>query len=84
MTLEILKALPHVTGVKQVTKAVSKGKSTCVFVACDADDYVTRPLKDLCGEAGVELVETATMAELGKACSIEVGSAAAAALAEKS
>lgn len=84
MTLETLKALPHVTGVKQVTKAVSKGTAICVFVACDADDYVIRPLKDLCGKAGVELVETATMAELGKTCAIEVGSAAAAALAEKS
>ena len=82
MTLETLAAMPHVTGVKQVTKAVSKGKASCVFVANDADDRVTRSLKELCTENGVELVDTATMAELGKACSIEVGSAAAAALQE--
>ena len=82
MTLETLAATPHVTGVKQVTKAVSKGKAVCVFVASDADGRVTRSLKELCAEVGVELVETATMEELGKACSIEVGSAAAAALKE--
>ena len=82
MTLETLAKLPHVTGVKQVAKAVNKGKAVCVFVACDADGHVTESLKELCGESGVELVENATMAELGKACSIEVGSAAAAALSE--
>ena len=82
MTLETLAAMPHVTGVKQVTKAVSKGRATCVFVASDADDRVTRSLIEVCVENGVELVDTATMAELGKACSIDVGSAAAAALNE--
>ena len=83
MTLETLAETPHVTGVKQVTKAVNKGRAMCVFVANDADDHVTRSLRELCAEHGVELVGTATMAELGKACSIEVGSAAAAALSEK-
>ena len=82
MTLETLAAMPHVTGVKQVTKAVGKGKAVCVFVANDADERVIRSLKELCIGNGVELVESATMAELGKACSIEVGSAAAAALHE--
>ena len=82
MTLETLAKTPHVTGVKQVTKAVSKGKASCVFVANDADDRVTRSLRELCAGSGVELVDTATMAELGKACSIDVGSAAAAALNE--
>ena len=82
MTLETLAAMPHVTGVKQVTKAVNKGKASCVFVASDADGRVTRSLKELCADVGVELVESATMAELGRACSIEVGSAAAAALNE--
>ena len=82
MILETLKALPHVTGVKQVTKAVNKGKAACVFIAGDADGRVTQPLKELCKQTNVELIETATMAEIGKACSIEVGSAAAAALSD--
>ena len=82
MTLETLAKLPHVTGTKQVAKAVSKGRAVCVFVASDADGRVTQPLKKLCDETGIELVETATMAELGRACSIDVASAAAAALAE--
>lgn len=82
MTLETLAAMPHITGVKQVTKAVGRGRAACVFVANDADDRVTRPLRELCVKNGVELVDSATMAELGKACSIDVGSAAAAALSE--
>lgn len=82
MTLETLKMSPHVTGVKQVTKAVNKRKASCVFIASDADDRVTRPLRELCAQNGVALVDALTMAEIGQACSIEVGSAAAAALSE--
>ena len=64
MTLETLAAMPHVTGVKQVTKAVNRGQAACVFLACDADDRVTKPLASLCEEVGISLVRTATMAEL--------------------
>ncbi len=82
MTLETLKALPHVTGVKQVMKAVNKKKASCVFLAVDADARVTRPLREACAEVGIELVDTVTMEDLGRACSIDVGAAAAAALSE--
>ncbi len=80
MTLDQLTALPHVTGIKQVTKAVSKGNAQAVFLADNADSRVTDPLRALCREKGVEVVDTATMAELGDACAIEVGAAAAAVL----
>ena len=80
MTLESLKNAPHVTGLKQVSKIVGKGDAKCVFVAVDADVRVTKPLKALCEEKGVPVNDTATMAEIGKACTIEVGAAAAALL----
>ncbi len=80
MRLEALTGRHHVTGSKQVTKAVRRGRAACVFIASDADGRVVQPLRELCGATGVETVETATMAEIGKACAIEVGSAAAATL----
>lgn len=80
MTLESLKNAPHVTGLKQVSKIVDKGDAKGVFVAVDADVRVTKPLKALCEEKGVPVNDTATMAEIGKACTIEVGAAAAALL----
>ncbi|MFC2343342.1 MAG: L7Ae/L30e/S12e/Gadd45 family ribosomal protein [Negativicutes bacterium] len=80
MTLETLKKEPHVTGLKQVSKAVSKGDAQCVFLAVDADERVRLPLQVLCDEKRVPVVNTATMADLGRACSIEVGAAAAAIL----
>lgn len=80
MTLESLKNAPHVTGLKQVGKIVSKGDAKCVFVAVDADERVTKPLKALCEEKSVPVNDTATMAEIGKACAIEVGAATAAIL----
>lgn len=81
MTIEMQKALQEahkVTGLKQVTKAVNKGKATRVFLAQDADEHITAPVKELCLAKGIGVDETATMAELGEACQIEVGAAAAA------
>lgn len=82
MTLEALKKEPHVTGLKQVNKAVSKGEAQCVFIAADADERVRVPLRALCEEKRVPVIASATMADLGRACSIEVGAAAAALLKE--
>nr|WP_092073789.1 ribosomal L7Ae/L30e/S12e/Gadd45 family protein [Dendrosporobacter quercicolus]NSL47916.1 ribosomal L7Ae/L30e/S12e/Gadd45 family protein [Dendrosporobacter quercicolus DSM 1736]SDM67520.1 large subunit ribosomal protein L7A [Dendrosporobacter quercicolus] len=78
MPLEALKNAKKVIGVKQVTKAVSKGIADRVFVAVDADRRVIQPLVELCGRKAVAVQEVATMTELGQACLIEVGAAAAA------
>ena len=75
MTLDNLMKTRHVTGVKQVTKAVQKGTAKCVFLASDADQSVTA-----CEAKKIEVVNDVTMRELGKACSIEVGASAAAVL----
>ena len=82
MTLESLKDAVRVIGVKQVTKAVQKGQAEAVFLADDADGRVTEPLLRLAEELDVSVVHVPTMQELGKACSIEVGAAAAAVLKE--
>lgn len=80
MAIEILKTADRVIGIKQVSKVVGKGLAGQVFLATDADERVMRPLRALCGEKAVEVVEVPTMAALGKACNIEVGAAAAAVL----
>lgn len=80
MALEILKTASKVIGIKQVTKVVNKGLANQVFFATDADERVLEPLKVLCVEKNIEMLEVPTMLELGEACGIEVGAAAAAAL----
>lgn len=80
MALGILKSANRVIGIKQVTKVVNKNLAGQVFVAANADERVLLPLRNLCQEKEVAIVEVPTMAELGKACDIEVGAAAAAIL----
>lgn len=79
MSLEVLKNGKKSIGTKQTAKAVEKGLAAVVFVARDADERVVSPIRALCSQKGVPLEEGATMAEIGKACGIEVGAAAAAA-----
>ncbi|MEW6663234.1 MAG: L7Ae/L30e/S12e/Gadd45 family ribosomal protein [Bacillota bacterium] len=67
-------------GTKQTVKAVQKGLAKTVFVARDAENHVIDPLRKLCAEKGIEVITVETMAELGRACGIEVGSASAAIL----
>lgn len=80
MTLDALKSASRVMGIKQVSKAVKRGDAEYVFVADDADERVIGPLQILCREQDVPVERAATMADLGNACGIEVGAAAAAVL----
>ena len=80
MTLDALKSANRVMGIKQVSKAVKRGDAENVFLADDADVRVTEPLMKLCEEHSVPVEYVATMADLGHACGIEVGAAAAAVL----
>lgn len=78
MSLDALKTAKKVIGVKQVTKAVTKGIAETVFVAADADKRVIQPLVEVCSRHSIAVEEVPSMLELGQACSIEVGAAAAA------
>ncbi|QJW45037.1 50S ribosomal protein L7ae-like protein [bacterium BFN5] len=78
MSLDALKTAKKVIGVKQVTKAVTKGIAETVFVAADADKRVIQPLVEVCSRHNIAVEEVSSMVELGQACSIEVGAAAAA------
>ena len=78
--LEELKTAKKVVGIKQLRRALTDQTAELVFLAKDADPALTEPLMAQCREGGVEVVSDVTMAELGKACGISVGAAAAAIL----
>lgn len=81
--LEDLSSKDKVVGLKQVQRAVSADRAGWVFLACDADPRLTQPLEDRCREAGVPVAGGHTMAQLGRACGIDVPTAAAALLAKE-
>lgn len=76
--MERLSGSEKVVGLKQVRRAVTEGRVNLVFLACDADPRLTESLEALCNEHSVSVVWDYTMAQLGKACGIAVGTAAAA------
>ena len=78
--LDELKTAKKVVGIKQLRRALADETAELVFLAKDADPALTEPLLAQCRDSGVEVVTGVTMAELGKACGISVGSAAAAIL----
>ena len=69
-----------VVGAKQLKKAVKAGRVQYVFLAENADPAVTEPLSALCEDNHIPITWVRSMTELGHACGIEVGAAAAAVL----
>ncbi len=67
-----------VVGAKQLKKALQKGIVRYVFLAENADPALTEPIEALCRQLNVACRWTASMADLGRVCGIEVGAAAAA------
>lgn len=73
-----LKAAQKVIGAKQVGRALRSGRAQRVYLAENADPRVTEPIEMLCREVGIPVERIPTMAQLGSACGIAVGSAVAA------
>ena len=78
--LEELRHAKRVVGIKQLRRVLKDGKAGTVYLAQDADPRLLEPIQAQCEQNGVPVVEVATMQELGKACGIDVGAAAAATL----
>lgn len=68
-------------GTKQTLKAVETGRAVVIYLAQDADPKVIGQVAAKALESRVEVVQVASMKDLGKMCGIEVGAAAAAVLA---
>ena len=71
-----------VVGARQLRKALLAGRARYVLLAQDADPGLTEPIEELCRERSVQYVWVPSMSELGSACGIEVGAAAAAAVSD--
>jgi len=69
-----------VVGSKQLRKALENGRAKFVYLAENADPAITEPILAMCEVNHVSYAWVRTMQELGSACGIEVGAAAAAAV----
>ncbi len=69
-----------IVGMKQLKKALLRGGVSRVYLAQDADCAVTMPLAELAQSSGTEIIWVGKMHDLGRACGIDVGAAAAATL----
>ena len=69
-----------IVGAKQLKKALNNGTVRRVFLACNADPAITEPIAALCQLNHVDFAWVRSMTDLGHACGIEVGAAAAAAV----
>ena len=75
-----LKEGKKVVGTKQSMRCVRAGEAAVVYLALDADPMQTDPMRALCVQMGVELVEVQSMELIGRACGVK-GAALAAVLA---
>ena len=65
-------------GTKQLKKALNRNAVSHVLLARDADPRLTEELERLCLEKDISCHWIGKMSDLGSACGIEVGAAAAA------
>ena len=65
-------------GTKQLKKALVSSRARYVFLAENADPAITEPIAELCARSNIQITWVSTMSDLGRACGIEVGAAAAA------
>ena len=71
----------RVVGARQVLRAIPMGTVREVFIARDADPFVTRPVMDACEKAKIRITEMDSMVQLGTACGIAVKASVAGLLA---
>lgn len=70
-----------VVGAKQLKKALLSGRAHQVFLAENADPALTEPIQAMCLDHNVNCTWVPSMTDLGHACGIDVGAAAAAVIA---
>ncbi len=67
-------------GFKEVMNALLADSVSKVYIACDCDDKILLPIKEVCNQKGVPFCEAESRKALGKLCSIDVGASCAAVL----
>ena len=71
----------RIVGARQVLRAIQEKTVAHVYIARDADPFVTRPVMDACEKNGVRFTEVESMTGLGQHCGIDVKASVAALLA---
>ncbi|MGN1349937.1 MAG: ribosomal L7Ae/L30e/S12e/Gadd45 family protein [Anaerovoracaceae bacterium] len=66
-----------IVGIKQTLRMLEQGKITEIFVARDADFYVTRNVLEAAKAARIPIHYVESMKKLGNICGIEIGAAVA-------
>lgn len=79
---ERLKGSNKVVGTRRVLRAIDSDLVRIVYIAQDADLFISRQVLDRCREKNLPVVEVDTMKRLGQACGIQVPSATAAILTD--
>lgn len=67
-----------IVGAKQIRKGLNAGTILRVYLAQNADPAITEPIAARCEDCSIEYVWVRSMADLGRACGIDVGAATAA------
>lgn len=77
---QLRNAARKAVGTKAVLRALKAGEVSRVYVASDTDMFLYQKIIRAVEEAGLRPVQVGSGKELGKACGLEIGSAAAALL----
>ena len=77
--MENLKAAAKkAVGTKAVLRALNAREAVCVYVAGDIDTFLYQKVTRACSDAGVPVRKVEASRELGRACALTIGCAAAA------
>ncbi|MEK5233912.1 ribosomal L7Ae/L30e/S12e/Gadd45 family protein [Lysinibacillus sp. FSL K6-0232] len=82
MSYDKVRASQTIIGTKQAVKAMRAGSVKELFVALDADNWVTDSAISFAREIGIPVILVESKKELGKACGIHVGAAVVAIIVE--
>lgn len=80
MPERLRQAKRRTVGMKETLKAVQSREAKLVYLAQDAEDRVTEPIRSIATTHSIPVIEVESMETLGRICGIEVGAAAAALL----
>ena len=73
--LELIRNSKKTVGLKQSSKAIQNDTVKTCILAKDAEEKVTRRVKELCEKKSIEIIYIDDMKKLGRTCNIDVGAA---------
>ena len=72
-----LREAQTVAGARQLLRAIESGTIRQVYIATDADLFITKRVTDVCAQKGIPVREVPSMKALGEACGLAVAAAVA-------